>query len=304
MPEHHINPAHHQPVKGMAFMVVQTLLLALISVLVKKLTEHGQHPVEISFWRSAIMLAPVWFWVKASGKLPLLKTANIKAQISRAVIGTLTMLLMFMTYSYLPLAEAQSLFFTTPLFIVALSWPVLGEKVGPYRALAALAGFSGVLLMLQPGIISSAIGAFFGIASALSMCAVTLLLRTLGRTQDPLVTIYYFALVGAIIMIPPLPFFWKMPTPIEALMLISVSMLAMINQYFLTKALFMAPPSVTSPISYLGLLWALLMDLAIWNVFPATLTLCGAGIVIGANLVILYREHSLKKKQQTQTILP
>jgi drug/metabolite transporter (DMT)-like permease len=289
--------ARQNPMLGMGFMVLQTLLLVAISVLVKFLSTAGHHPIEISFWRSAIMLLPLWFWIQASGKMPLLRTANVKAQILRAALGTLTMLVMFMTYTYLPLAEAQSLFFTTPLFILVLSIPILGERVGPYRTAATLAGFFGMLLMLQPGAISSSTGATLGLLSALGMCGVTLCLRTLGRTQDPVVTIFYFALVGVVMLAPALPFYWKTPTLIEAGMLIGVSLLALANQYFLTRALFIAPPSVTAPVSYVSLLWALLADMWIWQDFPTTLTLLGAFIVIAANIFILYRERVVNARK-------
>lgn len=287
----------HAPVKGIVFMIVQTALLAVIAVLVKILSAHGHNPVELTFWRSALMVLPVWLLLILTNKKREIGKANIKAQIIRALTGTLTMLFMFITYTYLPLSEAQSLFFTTPLFIVALSWPVLGEKVGPYRITAAFTGFAGVLLMLQPGAISSVTGAIFGLLSALGMCAITLLLRTLGRTQDPLVTIFYFTLVGTIVTAPAMPFFWHTPSATDMLLIVCMAALALGNQYFLTRALFIAPPSVTSPVSYVGLLWALLLDSIIWSDFPSALTLSGAAVVILSNLFILYRER--KHARQT-----
>lgn len=285
--------------RGVLFMVIQTILLIGIAALVKILITRGHDPIEISFWRSAIMFLPLLFIMKLNGSIHKIKTANIKAQVIRGIAGTTTMLLMFFTYSYLPLAEAQSLFFTTPLFVIALSWPVLGEKVGSYRAAATLIGFLGIILMLQPGSVSSLIGGAFGLASAFGMCCVTLLLRTLGRTQDPWVTIFFFALVGMIILAPALPFYWHAITPMDMLLLSSVSFLALANQYCLTRALMIAPPSITAPISYISLLWAMMLDLVIWNNLPAILTLCGAAIVISANLFILYREHKSHKKTKS-----
>lgn len=284
------------PLYGVMYMVLQTMFLIGIAALVKILTTNGHSPIEISFWRSAIMFLPLLAIMKANGTIHKIKNANIKAQIIRGLAGTTTMLLMFFTYSYLPIAEAQSLFFTTPLFVIALSWPILGEKVGPYRAAATLIGFTGIILMLQPDSISSFTGAIFGLASALGMCCVTLLLRTLGKTQDPWVTIFFFALVGTIVMLPALPFHWHSITLMDMLLLSGVSLLALANQYCLTRALIVAPPSITAPISYLSLLWAMIIDFIIWSDTPSILTLCGAAIVIFANLFILWREHKSHKK--------
>ena len=290
---------HHQsPMRGVLYMVLQTIFIMCIATLTKILTTNGHSPIEMSFWRSAIMFLPILIIMRANGTIHKIKNANIKAQIIRGTAGTITMLLMFFTYSYLPLAEAQSLFFTTPLFVIALSWPVLGEKVGSYRATATLIGFAGILLMLQPNSISSLTGAIFGLASALGMCCVTLLLRTLGRTQDPWVTIFFFALVGTIIMAPALPFYWHTITSTDMLLLFCLSCLALANQYLLTHALIFAPPSITAPISYISLLWAIIIDFVIWNNMPAILTLSGAAIVISANLFIIYREHHAHKDRK------
>lgn len=292
----HIKISAQSPMCGVVYMVIQTILLVCIGVLVKMLTDHGHAPIEISFWRSALMLIPLLIIMRFNGSLYKIKTANVKAQILRGATGTTTMLLMFFTYAYLPLAEAQILFFTTPLFVIALSWPILGEKVGLYRSLATIIGFIGVAFMLQPGSISSFTGALFGLASALGMCCVTLLLRTLGRTQDPWVTIFFFALVGMVMLLPIVPFYWQAITPQSMLLLSGVSFLALANQYFLTKALIAAPPSITSPISYISLLWAVLFDFVIWSQSPALLSLGGASIVISANLFILYREYRHTEK--------
>ncbi len=293
-----VEHSNHEPspIRGVMFMIIQTILLVCIGVLVKMLTANGHSPIEISFCRSAIMIVPLLIIMRVNGSIYRIKTANIKSQILRGATGTITMLLMFFTYYHLPLAEAQILFFTTPLFVIALSWPILKEKVGIYRACATLLGFAGVALMLQPGSISSLTGAIFGLASAFGMCCVTLLLRTLGRTQDPWVTIFFFALVGMIMLAPIVPFYWSSITFKSAILLSGVSFLALANQYFLTRALIEAPPSITSPISYISLLWAVMFDFMIWSQSPAALTLFGALIVISANLFILYREYSHKSQ--------
>lgn len=286
----------NQPLKGVIFMIIQTMMLLGVSITVKLLTELGQHPIAISFWRSAFMLIPIFIALKFMGRAHLIKTANKKRQISRAVLGTLTMLFMFITYSYVPLTQAQSLFFTTPLFVILLSYPVLKEKVGIYRTSATIVGFAGMLIMLQPGAISSPIGAAFGILSAISLCGVTLLLRTLGKSQDAMVTIFYFALIGLFMMLIPLPFYWKTPDSLyEIFLLIWVSAFAFGNQYFLTRAIFCAPPSITSPMTYVGLIWALIADITIWGTHPGYITLIGAAIVISANIFIVLREQASKR---------
>ena len=176
------------------------------------------------------------------------------------------------------------------------SYPVLKEKVGPYRIGATIVGFTGVLLMLQPGAIASTTGAIMGLLAACGQSTVAMCLRLLGRTEDPYVTVFYFSLVGVVLLTPMLPLVWTTPTFNGLMILIAIGLLAMLNQLFLTQAHFLVTPSLIAPVTYLNLFWAILFDFMIWDVIPAYLTLIGAAIIIFANAFIIYRERLNARK--------
>jgi len=279
---------------GACFAFVQTILFAFIGVFVR-LASETHHVMDIMFYRMVIGLLAftIILSVKKNGWQNV-RQANLKRQIIRAIVGTATMVAAFATFSYLTLSEAQSLFYAGPLFALFLSYPLLKEKVGLYRASAAILGFLGVILIAQPANISSFIGGILGILTALGFAGVTITLRWLGKTENAIVTAFYFTLFGTIITLPFTIFVWSMPSAQSFFYIIIISLIAVGVQITITKAYFLAPPSVIAPITYLCLIWSIALDVIIWGVWPLPATLAGAGFIIMANVFIIYREIRLK----------
>jgi len=280
---------------GVGFAVMQSVLFSIMAMMVKMVTESGHHPVEAMFYRSFIALLLCTLALAVTGKLPLVKKANLRNQISRGVIGSIGMVFTFMAFKMLPLSEVQSLLFAAPIFVVALSYPVLKEKVGIYRSTAALIGFFGVLLIAQPGTISNFAGGIVGIMAAFFHASVMIILRWLGKSEDAMVTVFYFSLVSTTATIIALPFFFTTPSLTTLPLLIGIGLCAYLLQVCLTKSYIYADASVIAPITYLNLFWVLMIDFFIWGYVPETMLLVGAGIIITSNFVIIYREAKLKK---------
>src|SRR3546814_19512872 len=86
-----------------------------------------------------------------SGSLSALRMHSVTGHLLRSLVGVGAMFCFFYAYARMPLAEVIAISFAAPLFVVALSVPLLGEPVGPRRWAAVLVGFVGVMIMLQPG---------------------------------------------------------------------------------------------------------------------------------------------------------
>lgn len=280
---------------GVGFALMQSVLFSVMAMMVKIVTENGHHPVEAMFYRSFIALVLCTLALAAMGKLPLIKKANLRNQISRGVIGSIGMVFTFMAFKMLPLSEVQSLLFAAPIFVVALSYPVLKEKVGIYRTGAALIGFFGVILIAQPGTISNFAGGIVGILAAFFHASVMIILRWLGKSEDAMVTVFYFSLVSTVATIFALPFFFTMPSLSMLPLLLMIGVCAYLLQVCLTKSYIYADASVIAPITYLNLFWVLMIDFFVWGYVPGAMLLVGSGIIIASNFVIIYREAQLKK---------
>lgn len=289
---------------GVGFAVAQSILFSVMALQVKIVTEEWHHPVEAMFYRSFIALLLSFLALVALKKVHLIKKANLRNQLSRGFIGSIGMVFTFIAFKMLPLSEVQSLLFAAPIFVVALSYPVLKEKVGKYRTTAALFGFFGVLLIAQPGAISNFTGGIIGIFAAFFHASVMIILRWLGKSEDPMVTVFYFSLVSSAFSAMALPFYFNMPTLSTLPLLLGIGVCAYLLQYCLTKSYMYADASVIAPITYLNLFWVLIIDFFMWGYVPGVMILAGAGIIIASNFVIIYREAKLKKAYSSGKPVP
>lgn len=286
---------------GIACGVGQSVFLVSTSTLVR-MTSELHNTVEIFFYRSVVIMIIGYLILKATGKLKDVMKTNHKMQIIRAILGVITTLFAFYCYSLLPIAQAQLFLFISPILIVALSYPVLGEKVGVYRSIAVLIGFIGTFVLLQPGTLDSTWGAIIGIGVTISYAAVTLCLRFMGKTEDASITIFYFAVFSVVISLPFLPFFMSVPSIIGLIYMIMIGLSAFGVQFCITNAYKHAPAAIIAPLIYLNLIFALAIDYIIWKDVPNTNMMVGAITIVAANLIILWREHVLKKTRKIRPI--
>jgi drug/metabolite transporter (DMT)-like permease len=85
------------------------------------------------------------------GQFALLQSRQPALQIARSGFLVLSISGLFVSLTYLPIAEATAIGFIGPLFITILSVPFLGERVGRHRWLAVMIGLAGVLVIARPG---------------------------------------------------------------------------------------------------------------------------------------------------------
>lgn len=284
---------------GVAFAIVQSVCASFVG-LFAKLASEIHHPTEVMFYRSFFCLILAVAFLASQKRLSSIKDANKKNQLIRGVVGSCGMVLTFFGFAMLPLSEIQSILFAAPIFVAALSYPVLGEKVGKYRIIATLIGFGGVLMIVQPGVISSFSGGMVALGAAFFHAAIMLILRWLGRTEEPMITVFYFALISTVIMAPVMPFMASALTAQSLFYLLMLGISVFFLQISLTKAYVYADATIIAPITYISLLWMILMDLSIWGVFPKIPTLAGAAIIMTSSFVIIWRETKLKKNPQPQ----
>ncbi|MDH5273279.1 MAG: DMT family transporter, partial [Gammaproteobacteria bacterium] len=180
-----------------------------------------------------------------------------------------------------------------PLLVAALSVPLLKEKVVSGQWFAIAVGLSGVLLMLGPvnGKWLST-GSLWAIVALWTYAFAVVSLRMLARTDSTESMVLGFTvllLIGAgLLAIPDWhPIQWGR----DLLLILGVGVMGAIAQHLITVAFRSAPVAVVAPFEYTAMLWGVLLDIAIWSVYPSALTLLGASIVIGAGLYLIQRER-------------
>ncbi|CAO3432298.1 DMT family transporter [Azospirillum doebereinerae] len=284
---------------GIVSMLVSVLFFAVMNALAKLLAQD--YPLaEVAFFRSAFALIPAAAMLALGGGVKALRTEHLFGHFWRAVIGLTSMILLFLSYHLMPLADAVALSFSAPLFLTMLSVPILGERVGPYRWGAVAVGFVGVLIIVQPGSAMFNTGALVGVGAAVSYSFAMIAIRQLGRTEATVTTVFYFTVFSTLLSALALPFTWVTPSLHGFGLMALMGLVGGGAQYFLTRAYVLAPAVVVSPFNYAGILWATLFGWLLWGDRPGVPVLVGAAIVIASGLMILYRET----RRKTETAPP
>jgi drug/metabolite transporter (DMT)-like permease len=202
---------------------------------------------------------------------------------------------MFFTFGaplLLPLAVATTLGFTTPIFAVILSALLLRERVGPVRWLAVALGFAGVVIIAQPGhTVIPALGAFVGLGAGFMVALISIQVRDLGRTEESLSIVFWFAVISAPILALGLPFFASAHSSWQWFLLVSGGVLGLIGQLLLTASLRYGQVASVIVMDYSALVWSTIYGWAIWDELPPAATWLGAPVIIAAGAVIAWREH-------------
>jgi drug/metabolite transporter (DMT)-like permease len=235
----------------------------------------------------------------------LLRTGRPILQIGRATLLLGSTMLNFFALRYLRLDQALAIAFSTPFLVAALSGPVLGEWVGPRRWAAIAVGMLGVLVVTRPGFAEFHPAALLAMLSAFCYAFYFLSTRVLSRTDSNETTLFYSNGVGAVLMLPVIPFVWTALTLGEFALLVLAGALASFGHYLLIVAHRHAPPSLLSPFIYTQLVWVVVLGYLVFGDVPDGWTLFGAAIVIGSGLYILHRERMSgpRRRKATETAI-
>jgi drug/metabolite transporter (DMT)-like permease len=292
-----------RPILALGLRVLAAAVLATLLMLVKLTGESGVALPEIMFWRQAVGVPMLFGWLAATGGLGRLRTRRLGSHFGRAAVGTINMTFNFGAAILLLPAESTTLGFTTPLFAVVLAALVMREHVGPYRWAAVALGFAGVLLTVQPsGGHMPPLGVACGLIAAFLIAVINYQIRDLGRTEEPISVVFWFATFGTAITALTLPFVTTAHSPRQWLLLIAIGVVGTVGQLLYSASLRLGAVSSLVVMDYTALFWATLYGWAIWDRLPPIATWLGAPLIVAAGLIIFAREHRLGKQRAVEEL--
>ena len=247
-------------------------------------------PQQIIFLRYVIVLILILLFCICRGQRNLFKTAQPKLQILRGLLLAVCSLIFCFALKHLPLELCAAISFVSPLFVTALSIPLLGERVGLRRWIAVLIGLLSVLIILRPGGVTFQLAMLLPLASSLCWAMGLILTRLMRDSEEPLTVLAWSSLVGVVAVSPLVWPVWKMPNASQWTILILLGVFNGLGQYLVIRAFMRASASLLAPFSYSIIIWSMLIGLIVFNSFPDGITLIGTAILIAAGLYIWYRE--------------
>ena len=280
---------------GIASMLLAVAALSVMDAMAKWLAE-GYPIAELVFFRNLFALPPVFFilWQQRGG-FATLKPRWRLGHVIRAVFGLGAIFAFFTGLRYLPLAEAISIAFAAPLFVTALSVPILGERVGPRRWAAVVVGFLGVLIMTRPGAEAFRPEALYILAAALCYALAMLVTRRLARSDTTPAIMLSGICISLGVSGLALPFGWRTPLGLDFWLFVLLGLIGGIGMYFMTQAYRYAPAAVVAPFDYTALIWGTLIGWLVWHELPGAQVWLGAGVVVASGLYIIHREAGARR---------
>jgi drug/metabolite transporter (DMT)-like permease len=284
---HHHHPLAHALPLFLAAGVMLTSLDATAKYLVR------DHSVFLVVWaRYAGQMLVVTPFARHRAGRDFWRTGHLGMQLLRSACLVAATACFFTGLRYLPLAEGSAITFMAPIFIVILAQPLLGERPTRIRWIAVAMGFAGILVLLRPGSAVFHPAAILLIGAALFNALYQLLTRKV--TGDSVhTTLFYSALVGAVVSTLALPFASSSAplTGVTLILLLLTGLLAGTGHWLMTRAYLIAPASLLTPFTYVQMVWATVFGYFVFAQIPDRWSFLGMAIIVGSGVMLAVVER-------------
>jgi drug/metabolite transporter (DMT)-like permease len=250
-------------------------------------------PVQIVAFASGFSLPLIaLLWLRSRESLiprhPGLMAIRTLALIANALLVTYT-------FTAMPLAQADAIFFTLPLVLTLVAWPLLGDRVDAFGGLAVVLGLLGVIVALNPGHIEFDIAHVAAVAGMMMAVVHYLIVRKVGATESPVVMLFWPLLGQTVVALALLPGrYVPMPMP-DIATVASISVTAMAGTLLMFAAYRVAPPVVVAPTQYSQIVFAAVFGAIFFNEPMTAGTALGMMIIAVASCLVLARQEKARR---------
>ncbi len=294
-------PARQNPLLGAGFLIVAGLAFAIINVITQAVTGSAQYgglgfkPTSDAFWQYFIGLIVALPFIWRSG-LGALKTQSPGLHIGRVVLSVLgVQAFVFGLAHGVQIWQVIALVMTSPFFILLGAKLFLGEAVGADRWIAALLGFSGAMIVLQPWSSGFNMWSLAPVAAAILWGAVSLMTKQLTADERP-ETITMWLLIGIAVCNAgfSLGAGFELPTGKILYYLLAGGVIQFIAQWCLTKAYSKADASFLQPFDDLRLPFNVLAGFLAFHYLPEGNLWLGIALIMAGSAFLLWRDKAAR----------
>ena len=271
-------------------MAISALSFSIMDVLVKFMSSI--YPTgEIIFFRGFFGLIPIIFIIPRDRYKNFFQTTKLKLHLTRAIVGAIAMIGIYLGVKFLPLADAITITFAAPVFATIFSMIILKEQVRMYRWAAIIIGLIGVTVVLKPGTDMFSVYSLFPILFCIGFGIIAVLIKKLSETEPDYLIAIYFTLTLIAVGACSLFFQFVLPKFQDLLPLVAIGIAGSTGNIFLTMSLRKGSVSTVTPIKYLSLVFATVSGIFFFNEIPHISTLFGAFLIILSSVIIFKREQ-------------
>ncbi|MSP05353.1 MAG: DMT family transporter [Acetobacteraceae bacterium] len=282
------------------FLVLAASALFTFSSAIIKSIGPAIPALELIAIRSLFALIPLLPLFARHGGWSALRTRHWGLHAQRTIYGFIGMITAIHGYVALPLVLVTALGFVMPLFLVALSVPLLGEKVGWRRGTAVVVGFLGVLVMVRPWLVFGAgapvplLSVAIVVGGVATWALAMIVIRKIGHAGDESVTITAWFTIGGAVMAGVLCVpVWVTPTWAQFLSLAAIGLVAGLAQVLMTEGYRTGETTVLAPFEYGAIVYATALGMGFWGEMPGVWDIIGIVIIVASGLYVWHREATL-----------
>jgi drug/metabolite transporter (DMT)-like permease len=282
---------------AVGLVLLSSLLYSLGYALSKRLIETWHFDaMQLFVLRSLLVLAGIvalqLAGLRRLSLARLLAPPQAWTQRLAAAALALSAVLAMIGYGHLPVTTATAFSYTTPLLVTVLAATLLHERIPLVRWVAVAVGFAGVLVIVHPsaagasgGGASRLIGAGAALGSAILYAGYQLLIRRMREAAGTGDAVAQAAIVGLVLLGGAMPFVWR-SVPLSAMLLVLAATAAQTGGLLtIAAAIRQGQISQLAPWQYGGMIWAMLLDLAMFGHTPGVVALSGAVMIVMGGLL-------------------
>jgi len=305
--------------KGILFILIGMALFSIQDALIKFVYEEVAL-YELYFGRTLTALILLTCYLKFSKKKIILKTHYLFLTVFRVILFFFGFSFFYISLTYMSLAMANALFFSSPFFVSILAVLFLKEKIGIRRWSAIAIGFIGVFIVLDPNFDDFNYMKLAPVACALCY-AISMTITKITSEKDNVYTqmihLYFGAITISILFFiftgkgqlntfsdPTFQFIfreWGTNLSFALPFIIAMGTVASFSFYFVFNAYHIASPSVVSLYEYSLIIWSIITGYILFDNIPTLRTFVGVVTIIGAGLYIYLREKTKDQLIATDT---
>jgi len=246
--------------------------------------------LEVVLARGVVLTVVTWLWLRRRGLDPWGNRRDLL--LLRGLLGFVALTCFYYAVIHIPLADATVIQYTNPVWTALIAALLLGERIRGIEGAGIAAGFAGVVLIARPPFLFGGAAAGLdpvdvgiALAGALFSAAAYVTVRKLGETEEPLVIVFYFALVNAVAAVPAAAPVAVWPDLTGWVLLLAVGLSTQVAQVFMTEGLKRERAGRAMSVAYLQILFAAVWGALFFEEIPDAWVVAGAVLVMGGTFL-------------------
>ncbi len=290
------------PILGIFWMIVTGLCFVAVTALVKYLGDDmpAAQSAFLRYLLGLVFLLPMISSLRAIS----FTRRSLGFYSLRGLVHALGVILWFYAMTQIPLAEVTAMNYLSPIYVTLGAALFLGERIALRRVLAVLAAFVGALIILRPGLREISPGHLAMLATAMLFAASYLMAKRMSGEVNAAVVVGMLSITVTICLAPVAYAVWVPPTATQLFWLFWVAAFATAGHYSMTLAFAAAPITVTQPVTFLQLVWAVTLGALVFGEAVDVFVIIGGLVIMGSVLVITWREAVLRREARRAIATP